>query len=214
MSESVSLAAEKRERVGKGGARATRRAGRVPAIIYGGQQDPVAISLDPTELHKQLRGPGFFSRVFELNVAGQKHRVLARDLQHHPINGRPLHVDFMRFSATTMVDVDIEVVFENEEECPGLKKGGVLNVVQHSISVSCLAGQIPQSIAIDLSGLDIGDGIHLKDIALPEGVKPTTDDMEAAIVIVAAPTVAAAEEEEEGEEEGTAVASETGSSED
>lgn len=120
----------------------------------------------------------------------------------------------MRFSATTMVDVDIEVVFENEEECPGLKKGGVLNVVQHSISVSCLAGQIPQSIAIDLSGLDIGDGIHLKDIALPEGVKPTTDDMEAAIVIVAAPTVAAAEEEEEGEEEGTAVASETGSSED
>ena len=124
MVQTNTMNVELRNRAGKGAARATRRAGRVPAVIYGNKLDPIMISLDPVELMIQIRGPGFFSRVYELDAAGNKNRVLPRDLQLDPVTDQPLHVDFMRFSSKTRLKVEVTVVFENEEECPGLRVGG------------------------------------------------------------------------------------------
>lgn len=203
MSEFVPLAAERREQVGTGAARAVRGAGRVPAIVYGNRQDPEAISLDAVELLKQLHGPGFFSRVFELQLPGGKQRVLARELQREPVSGAPLHVDFLRFSAATRVDVEVGVVFRNEEASPGLKQGGMLNVVMHSIALDCKADSIPESISVDVGGLEIGDAIYLKDVPLPPGAEPKITDPEAVVATIATPTVAveaAAEAEEEAAE--------------
>ncbi len=205
MANVTTLGAEVRQRAGKGAARQTRRDGRVPAVIYGDRQDPVMISIDPLELDKQLRGPGFFARVFEVIVSGEKHQVLARDLQVDPVSDRPIHVDFMRFSATTRLNVDVEIVFENEAESPGLKRGGVLNVVRHTVELSCAADSIPESLSIDLTGLDIGDSIHASVLSLPEGVELTITDRDFTIATIAAPTImeepeaVAAEGEEDAE---------------
>lgn len=201
MSETVSFAAERRQTLGKGGARATRRAGRVPAIVYGQGQDPLPISVDLVELDKQLHTQGFFTKIFELRVDGRTIRTLARDCQRDPVLGRPLHVDFLSVGATTRVDVDVEVVFANEDECPGLKRGGVLNIVLHQIGLNCRADQIPGSLTVDLAGLDIGDTVHLPDVKLPPGAELAVADPEATVASIAAPTVAPAEEEEEAEEE-------------
>ena len=201
MAQATPITAEPRHGSGKGAARAVRRSGRVPAVIYGNKQDSVLISLDPVELTRQLRGPGFFSRVFEVQVDGTKHRVLARDLQLDPVSDSPLHVDFMRFSATTRVNVEVQVIFENEEEAPGLKKGGVLNVVSHTIELICRPDSMPESISVDLSGLDIGDTVHISDVALPSDVELTITDRDFTIATIAAPTLAPVEEDEEAEAE-------------
>ncbi len=201
MADSTILAAEVRERAGKGAARATRRAGRVPAVIYGNKQDPLLISIDPVDLMHQLRGPGFFARVFEIPVNGESYRVLARDLQLDPVTDRPIHVDFMRFSAATRLVVDVQMVFENESECPGIKVGGVLNVVRHAIELRCAPDGIPESISVDLTGLEIGDSIHISDVKLPENVELTITDRDFTIATIAAPTIYTEPEEEvEGEE--------------
>lgn len=202
MSDAISLAAEARERAGKGAARQTRRDGRVPAVIYGNKQPPVMISLESKGLLKQIRGQGFFSHVFEIEVGGKKERVLARDLQKDPVTDAPLHVDFMRFSATTTFEVDVEIVFENEEESPGLKYGGVLNVVMRTIPLICRPDAIPESISVDLTGLEVGDVIHIGKLAIPESAELAITDPEATVATIAAPTVAPVEEEdvEEGEE--------------
>jgi len=198
----VNLAAEPRDRAGKGAARATRRAGRVPAVIYGNKQDSVLISLSPIDLTRELRGPGFFARVYEIEVGGEKHRVLARDLQMDPVTDRPIHVDFMRFSRKTRLVVEVQVVFENEELSPGLKRGGVLNVVRHAIEFRCSPENIPESIPVSLEGLDIGDSVHISAVTLPEDVELTIADRDFTIATIAAPTVVAEEaaEEAEGEE--------------
>lgn len=200
MSQVISIAAEIRERAGKGAARATRRTGRVPAVIYGNKQDPVMISLDPVELNHQLDGPGFFSRVFEVAVSGDKHKVLARDLQLDPVTDRPIHVDFMRFSATTRVNIDVAMAFVNEEASPGLKRGGVLNIVRHTVEMLCAPDGIPEQIELDLTGLEIGDSIHAGVLELPEGVELIISDRDFTIATIAAPTIMTAEEEEEAEE--------------
>lgn len=199
MAEFITFNAQTRDRVGKGAARATRRAGRVPAVIYGNKIAPVIISLDPMDLDQQLKGPGFFARVFEIEVGGDKHRVLARDLQLDPLTDRPIHVDFMRFSATTRLDVDIQVVFENEPLSPGLKRGGVLNVVRHTIEMTCAADNIPEFITVDLTDREIGDSIHISDIELPEGVQPTITDRDFTVATIASPSVLKTLEEEEAE---------------
>ena len=201
MAQITALKGSTREGTGKTAARATRRAGRVPAVIYGNKLESVLISLDPVDLRHQLRGPGFFSRVFDLDVEGDTHRVLARDLQLDPVSGRPIHVDFMRFSAETKINVDVQVIFENEEESPGIKRGGVLNVVRHAIELLCSPDSIPESISIDLTGLDIGDSVHVSAIELPDGVELTITDRDFTIATVAAPTVMQKPEEEEEEEE-------------
>ena len=202
MVDFIPIAAELRERAGKGAARSTRREGRVPAVIYGNKQEPVMISLDPVELKKQFRGGTFFSHVYEIEVGDEKAQVLARDLQLHPVTDEPIHVDFMRFSPRTKLSFDIPVHFENEDSSPGLRAGGVLNVVRHTVELLCSPLNIPEALIADLSGLEIGDGIHISNINLPEGVAPTITDRDFTIATIAAPTVYVEEtEDEEGEGE-------------
>lgn len=202
MVEFTPIAAELRERAGKGAARSTRREGRVPAVIYGNKQEPVMISLDPVELKKQFRGGTFFSHVYEIEVGGEKAQVLARDLQLHPVTDEPIHVDFMRFSPRTKLSFDIPVHFDNEEASPGLKEGGVLNVVRHTVELLCSPLNIPEYLTVDLTGLEIGDGIHISNITLPEGVEPTITDRDFTIATIAAPTVYVEEEPEDEDAEG------------
>jgi large subunit ribosomal protein L25 len=162
----------------------------VPGVIYGNKEDPLLISVDSIDLMKQLNTPGFFARVYELNVAGQAHRVLARDLQLDSVSDKPIHIDFMRFSATTRLNIDIQVVFENEDACPGLRMGGVLNVVRHSVELRCRPDNIPECLTANLEGLEIGDGIHISAIELPSDVELTITDRDFTIATIASPTVA------------------------
>jgi len=204
MTELVPMEAQSRDRAGKGAARATRRAGRVPCVIYGDKKDPTLISIDPKALFLQLREPGFFIRQFDVKVNGSNERVLPRDVQYDPVTDIPLHVDFLRINDQTQVNVEVPVQFINDEESPGLKRGGVLNVVRYEVEVICAAGNIPEIFIADLTGLDIGDSVHISNIDLPEGVTPTITDRDFTIAGVAAPTVVrdeAAAEQAEGEED-------------
>lgn len=195
MSEIRPISAELRQRAGKGAARATRRAGRIPAVIYGNKQDTVLISLEPVEFSRELKAHGFFSHIFEITVKGDgTHRALARDVQFHPVTDQPLHVDFMRFSASTKLHVDVEIEFINEAESPGMKRGGVLNVVNATLEVVCAPDVIPETLVVDLTGLKIGDSVHLSDIKLPEGVHAVSED-NLTIVTIATPTLMTVEEE-------------------
>lgn len=201
MSEISTLGASARDRAGKGSARAARREGLVPAVIYGDKQDPISINLTLRELEKLLTKPGFFSHLLDVDVAGTKHRVLPRDLQQHPVTDKPLHVDFLRVSASSELTVDVPVEFDNEEASPGLRRGGVLNVVRHSVEVYCRADSIPEKITIDLTGLQIGDSVHISAVTLPDGVRPTIEDRDFTIATIAAPTLKSDDaDEEEGEE--------------
>ena len=208
MADKNILATEPRERAGKGAARATRRAGRVPAVIYGGKIEPSMISIDPLVLNQELNKPGFFGRVFELGAGKDAQRVLPRDVQFDPVSDRPIHVDFMRLSADTKVNVEVVVLFVNEELSPGLKVGGVLNIVRRTLALVCVPDAIPESITIDLTGLELGDSIHISHIDLPEGAESAITDRDFTIATIAAPSVvkseaaeaAEAEEGEEGEE--------------
>ena len=203
MSQIHNLSAEPKERAGKGAARAARRAGRIPGVIYGAKQPPLMITLDPQEMSREMRGGGFFTTLFDVKVNGGSERVLARDLQLHPVSERPLHVDFLRVSSTTVVVVEVPCHFVNDEESPGIKRGGVLNVVRHTLELSCRADAIPNEIVIDLTGLEIGDSVHISQIDLPEGVTPTITDRDFTVASIAAPSVVKEEaaEEAEGEEE-------------
>ena len=201
MTNVTAFAAQIRDRAGKGAARATRREGRVPGVIYGDNQDPVLISLDPIELMKQINVTGFFARVYEVDVAGEKYRVLARDLQLDPVSEQPIHIDLMRFSAATRVNVEIQVNFENEDKCPGLRMGGVLNVVRFMIELRCRPDNIPETLTADLSGLEIGDSLHISAIDLPEDVELTITDRDFTVATIAAPTVMEEETSDEVDDE-------------
>ncbi|MFM2128706.1 MAG: ribosomal protein, partial [Pseudomonadota bacterium] len=169
--------------------RAVRRAGKVPAVIYGGKEPPLPVSVDPLALNRQLHTGNFFTTMIELDIAGKGHKVLARDVQFHPVTDRPEHVDFLRVSADTLITVDVPVVFDNEAACPGIKRGGVLNVVRHTVELECRADSIPHSIHADLAELDIGDSLHISSIPLPAGVTPTITDRDFTVATIAAPTV-------------------------
>ena len=214
MAEALNFSAKVRDRAGKGAARAARREGRVPGVIYGDKQVPVMITVDPIELLKQVSAPGFFGRVYNIDVEGAAHRVLPRDLQLDPVTDQPIHVDFMRFSAQTRVNVDVVVVFLNEENSPGLRLGGVLNVVRHAVELLCRPDNIPESLEADLTGLEIGDGIHISDIKLPEGVEPTITDRDFTVATIAAPTIVEEEEVDEGLEDEEGLEGEEGAEED
>ncbi|MCW9045118.1 MAG: 50S ribosomal protein L25/general stress protein Ctc [Alphaproteobacteria bacterium] len=208
MSDFTTFNAEVRERAGKGAARAVRKTGRIPAVIYGDSKDPSSISLEPLEYKKAIIGGGFFSTVFEIKVGGKTEKVLARDVQLHPVTDRPLHLDFLRLGKNTKVTVAVPVNFINEVESPGLKRGGVLNIVRHDLDLVCRGDAIPQSIEIDLTGLEIGDGVHISAVTLPEGVVPDITDRDFTIATVAPPTVMKSVEEEEAEEAAAAEAAE------
>jgi large subunit ribosomal protein L25 len=189
MADITSLPARARDGAGKGAARSTRRAGLVPGVVYGNKETPLLIAMEPRHLVPQVNKNGFFTRIFELDIDGNKHRVLPRDVQFHPVHDRPEHVDFLRVSATTRVTVAVPVRIVNESAAPGIKKGGVVNVVRHTVDLVCLADKIPQAIIIDMTGKDIGDSIHISHINLPEGVSPAIRDRDFTVVTLAAPTV-------------------------
>ena len=201
MSVTVAMNAEVRDRAGKGAARAVRRAGRVPAVIYGGKKEPAIISLDPRDIIKGVESGEFFSTIYEIKLESGLERVLPRDLQVHPINDLPQHLDFLRVTAETRVTVEVPVNFLNEEESPGLKRGGVLNVVRYAVEVNCSAEDIPVSFDLDLAGLEIGDGLHSSSLILPTGVDLTITDRDFTIASVAAPTVVEEETTETGDGE-------------
>jgi large subunit ribosomal protein L25 len=181
------LAATLRDKVGKGAARAVRRSGQVPAVIYGGKQDPVSISLNDREIYYKIHGGGFFTTVAIVTVGAEKIRVLPRDYQLDPVSDRPLHVDFLRVSEGQRITVEVPVQFLNESTAPGIKRGGVLNVVRHRIEVTCPVDAIPEKIVADLAGLDINDSLHISHVPLPEGVKPTITDRDFTVATIAAP---------------------------
>ena len=170
---SYELKAETRERVGKGSARELRRNGRIPAVIYGDKKPPMAITLPYKDVTLKIHGGGFLTTIATINVDGQKIRVLPKDYQLDPVRDFTMHVDFLRVSKSTIVTVEVPVHFENEEASPGIERGGVLNVVRHTVEVHSPADKIPDYFAADLTGLEIGDGIHISNITLPEGIEPT-----------------------------------------
>ncbi|NQU70260.1 MAG: 50S ribosomal protein L25/general stress protein Ctc [Rhodospirillales bacterium] len=207
MADIILLAGSPRNLAGKGPARAARRAGAVPGVIYGNKLDPVTLSVERKALEQLLLIPGFFTRLLDVTIDGENHRVLPRDIQFHPVTDVPLHVDFLRFSADRRVTVSVPALFLNEEDSPGLKRGGVLNIVRHELEVSCTADHIPEVFEISLEGFDIGDSIHASVVKLPEGVEFVISDRDFTIATIAAPTVvtdeaaeAAAAEAGEGEE--------------
>jgi len=201
MVETTSISAELRDGTGKGVARAIRRSGRVPAVIYGNKSEPISITIDAKELAVLADNPRIFIQVMDVSVDGATHQVLARDLQLHPVTDRCMHVDFLRFSANTRIVAEVPVSFVNAEESPGLKRGGVLNIVRREVELRCSPLAIPQELVFDLEGLDIGASIHIRSIELPEGVEATID-RDFTVATVAAPTLMPVEEEVVGEGEG------------
>ncbi len=198
MADIQPIAVELRDRAGKGSARADRRAGRVPAIIYGGKQTPDMITLSRNELARLISKGTFLTSLFEVKVEGKKQNVLPRELQLHPVSDEPLHVDFLRLGKGATVVIEVPVKFIDEEECPGLKRGGILNVVRHTIECSCLAEAIPDRLEISLAGLEINDSVHISAVKMPEGVDPTITDRDFTVATV----TGMMEEEEEILEEG------------
>jgi large subunit ribosomal protein L25 len=201
MAEAIELKAHTRGRTGTGGARAVRREGRIPGIIYGGSDKPLNISLETKEVSKQISTGHFQSTVYMLDMDGTKIRAIPRGVQVDPIRDFPIHVDFLRLAKNASVDVDVPVHFLNEAASPGLKRGGVLNVVRHEITLRCPADNIPDSIKVDLTGTEIGDSVHISAVKLPEGAVPTITDRDFTIFTIAGRGADEAEAEETTEEE-------------
>lgn len=189
----TTLAAQTRDSVGKGTARAVRRNDQVPAVIYGDKKAPVTISIDAKLLARYVTKASFFTHLFDIEIEGKKHRVLPRDVQFDPVTDRALHVDFLRVSTSTKVRVHIPVHFANQDKSPGLKRGGTLNIVHHELEVLCVPGQIPEFFEINLEGYNIGDAVHLSAVALPSGVSLTTHEKDFTIATIAAPSAVRSE---------------------
>ncbi len=204
MSDALTLPAEARERAGKGASRALRREGRVPAVIYGGKEEPTPIHVEEKLLVQQLGTGHFMNSIVMIEIDGKPTRTIPKDVAMHPVSDRPIHVDFMRLSKNAKIDVAVPVVFVNEEASPGLKKGAVLNVVRHELELTCDADKIPSEVEIDVTGLDVGDSIHISSITLPAGSESAITDRDFTIATVVAPSAlkraegAAAEGEGEG----------------
>jgi large subunit ribosomal protein L25 len=192
---------EPREKTGTGGARASRRADWVPGVLYGGGANPVAIQLKKNEVEKAFKNGRLRSHLAKIDVPGEdgQQPVIARDVQVHPVKGLPIHVDLMRVDEKTRLDVAVPVRFINEEKSPGLKKGGVLNVVRHAVEVYAPATAIPEVFEVDVTGLEVGDGIHASAIALPEGVTHVITDRDFTIATIAAPSALRSADEEDAE---------------
>jgi large subunit ribosomal protein L25 len=188
MANFVTIEAEARERAGKGAARATRRAGKVPGVIYGAKQKPTLIALDPRIIVREMNRTGWRSRLYEVKVGGEATRALIRDVQFHPVSDKPEHVDFQRLAAGEQIHVAVQVVFVNEGISPGLKRGGVLNIVRHTVEVYCDPDSIPEKFEADLGALDINDNIRWSDLKGTEGARPTILDCDFVVATVAPPT--------------------------
>ena len=200
MSNISTISAESREKSGKGASRSLRLEGRIPAVIYGGGDSPSHISIEYRLFDMEYTQAGFFSRLYDVDIEGEKTRVLPRDVQLDAVSDRPLHVDFIRYVKGSKITVEVAVNFLGEDVCPGLKRGGVLNVVRRSVELLCPVESIPDMITLDISESDIGDSLHISQINLPDGVNPTITDRDFTIATIAAPTVMT-EEEETGDEQ-------------
>jgi large subunit ribosomal protein L25 len=196
MSDQLTLPAEARDRAGKGASRALRRDGRVPAVIYGQNKDALSIHVEEKLLSKMLHTGHFMNSVVMIDVGGKPTRTLPKAVDFHPVTSRPIHVDFLRISEHTKVNVAVPMRFDNEEASPGLKRGGVLNVVVHELEIVCDAASIPGEIHIALDGLEIGDSIHISDVKLPNGVQPANQDEDFTVATIVAPSAMKSEEEE------------------
>lgn len=210
MAEVQTLAVEPRDKAGKGSARAARREGLVPAVIYGGKKAPMMVIIKKNELIRLINRGGFMSSRYELHVSGKKEQVLPRDVQTHPVTDMPLHVDFLRLSKGQTISVNIPVEFVGEEESPGIERGGILSVVRHDIELNVPATDIPDNIVISVAGMEINDSVKISDITLPEGCEPTITDRDFTIASISAPTLEPEPEEEEEPEELEAVEGEEG----
>jgi large subunit ribosomal protein L25 len=199
MSDIIVLAAEQRERAGKGVARALRREGLVPAVIYGGKEAPEGISVNSRDITKIFNTGRLLSTLIEIEVKGKKQRAIARDVQLHPVRDDILHADFLRLGKDAKIAVEVAVNFLNEETCPGLKMGGVLNVVRYTIELNCPADNIPEAIDLDLAEAQMNDSIHISEVNLPDGVEPVITDRDFTIVTIAAPAALRSEAEDEAE---------------
>jgi large subunit ribosomal protein L25 len=188
MSDQLTLSAETRDRAGKGASRALRRENRIPAVIYGNNEDPVGIHVEEKALMKALHTGHFMNSVVMVEVGGQSVRTLPKDVSFHPVSDRPLHVDFLRISEHASVTVQVPVHFTNEAASPGIKRGGVLNIVRHDLELVCDAAMIPDEIEISLAGFDVGDSIHISAVTLPEGAVSAITDRDFTIATIVAPS--------------------------
>ena len=202
MSDQLTLPAETRDRAGKGASRELRRQGRVPAVVYGQKKDALSIHVEEKLLTKMLHTGHFMNSVVMVEVGGKPTRTLPKAVDFHPVTSRPIHVDFLRIGEHSKVNVNIPVRFDNEEDSPGLKRGGVLNVVQHEIELICDASEIPDELHIDLTGLDIGDSIHISQVKLPKGAKAANADDDFTVATIVAPSAMKQTEEEAAAAEG------------
>ena len=194
MSEQLTLPAEARDRAGKGASRALRRDGRVPAVIYGDKKEALSVHVEEKLLAKMLSTGHFMNSVIMIDAGGKTHRTLPKDVQFHPVSSRPIHVDFLRIGEHSQVHVNVPVSFLDEEESPGIKRGGVLNVVRHDLELICDAAEIPEQIEISLKGLEVGDSIHISQVNLPKGAKSAIDDRDFTVATIVAPSALKSEE--------------------
>jgi large subunit ribosomal protein L25 len=195
MAAAQQMKAEVRAKAGTGAARATRRTGMVPGIVYGAGKEPQMVSLDPRDVQKGLNRRGFYASLVDLELDGKVQSVLPKKVQFHPVSDAPLHVDFLRVDATTRITVSVPVKLLNQDKCKGLKVGGTLNVVRHTVDVLCLAHNIPEAFEIDIAESKIGDAIKSKSINLPEGAKFLIADRDFTIATIVAPRGASADGE-------------------
>ena len=188
MSDALTLPAEARERAGKGASRQLRRQGRVPAVIYGGKEEPTMIHVEEKELIKQLDTGHFMNSIVMIEVGGESIRTLPKDIAFDPVSDRPIHADFLRLAKGAKVEVAVPVLFVNEGASPGLKKGGVLNIVRHELELVCDADKIPSEIEIDVTGKEVGDSIHISEVKLPAGSESAITDRDFTIATLVAPS--------------------------
>ena len=188
MSETLKLAAEMRERAGKGASRAVRRTGRVPAVIYGAGEPATPIHVEEKILVRQLSTGHFMNSVVEIEIDGKAVRTLPRDVQFHPVTDRPIHVDFFRLTGDATITVQVPVHFVDEDKSPGMKRGAVLNIVRHELQLDCPSNAIPDQIDISLAGRDVGDSIHISAVTLPKGVTSHIHDRDFTIATMVAPS--------------------------
>ncbi len=192
------LKAQARSGVGKGAARALRREGLIPAVIYGDKKAPLPISISYNEAMKSIYAGGFLSHIITVDVDGEKHRVIPRDYQLDPVKDKALHVDFLRVGKGTKLNVQVHVKFTNEDASPGIKRGGVLNIVHHTLDLTVDADHIPEEVVVDLTGLDVGDSVHISSIKLPQGAVDHSHEDDLTIATIVAPSGLRAEEAEAG----------------
>jgi len=188
MSDQLTLSAETRERAGKGASRELRRQNRIPAVIYGNKQEPELIHVEEKALIKLLMTGHFSNSVVELDLGGKKQITIPKDVAFHPVTDRPTHVDFLRIVKGDKVEVEVPVIFINEEMSPGLKRGGVLNIVRHELELICDNDKIPDDIQIDVTGFDVGDSIHISNVKLPAGSDSKITDRDFTIATIVAPS--------------------------